>query len=467
MVASFAGSLDYTSATSNSVTFTISQATPTVSVVDGGGIFSGSAFPATALVNGAASLEGVTPTLAYYAGNAATGSPLAAAPSAAGIYTLVASFAGSTDYTAATSSNVTFTIAQATPTVNVSDAGGTYDGSSVFPATALVNGSATLESVGTTLAYYAGTAATGSPLAGALDAAGTYTVVANFAGSPDYASASSSLTFTIAQATPTVNVSDSGGTYDGTSSFPATALVNGSADAGVDRHDVGLLCRRYGQRLAAVWRTSAAGIYTAVASFTGSPDYAGASGSVTFTIARATPTVTVTDAGGTYNSSTFPAAALVNGSSTLESIGTTLVYYAGATASGSPLPGAPSAAGTYTVVANFAGSADYASANSANVTFSITKATPTVTVGDAGGTYQGSAFPATALVNGSATLESVGTTLAYYAGSTASGSPLTGAPSAAGTYTVVASFPGSARLYQRGVVEYDVHHCPRNANDHR
>ena len=55
----------------------------------------------------------------------ATGTPLSGAPSLAGTYTVVANFAGSTDYTSAASTPATFTISQATPTVTVSDAGGT------------------------------------------------------------------------------------------------------------------------------------------------------------------------------------------------------------------------------------------------------------------------------------------------------------------------------------------------------
>ena len=63
----------------------------------------------------------------------------------------------------------------------------------------------------------------------------------------------------------------------------------------------------------------------------------------------------------------------------------TLTYYAGSTAAGTPLAGAPTAVGTYTVVANFPGSADYDAAASAPVTFAITTAgTPAVTVTDAG-----------------------------------------------------------------------------------
>ncbi len=89
---------------------TVNQATPTVSVSDTGGTSNGKAFPATATVAGAnntfaASLEGVSPTLTYYAGTAASGTPLSGAPSAAGTYIVVANFAGSADYTSA--SNMT------------------------------------------------------------------------------------------------------------------------------------------------------------------------------------------------------------------------------------------------------------------------------------------------------------------------------------------------------------------------
>ena len=112
------------------------QSTPTVTVSDAGGTFTGNPFPATALVNGAASLEGVTPTLTYFVGTGTSGTNLGGtAPSAAGTYTVVANFAGSTDFTAASSTPLTFNITKATPTVTVSDAGGTFTGNP-FPATA-------------------------------------------------------------------------------------------------------------------------------------------------------------------------------------------------------------------------------------------------------------------------------------------------------------------------------------------
>jgi hypothetical protein len=204
------------------------------------------------------------------------------------------------------------------------------------------------------------------------------------------------------------------------------------------------------------WTTAAPktpGTYTVLATFQGSTDYGTASASTTFMIAPSAPTLSVpalkvNDAGGTYNGAAFVASATVSGRSSLEGVTPTLTYYKGTTA----LSGAPSAVGGYTVVASFAGSADYASAAS-SMTFAIAQAAPSVTVRDSGGTANGStSFPATATVSGVASqstpapsLEGVAPTLEYFAGTTASGNNwTTAAPKAVGTYTVLATFQGSA-----------------------
>jgi hypothetical protein len=148
--------------------------------------------------------------LTYYAGSTASGTVLASAPTAAGIYTVVASFAGSADYAAVSASTI-FTIAKAMPKITVSDMGGTYNGQP-FSATATVAGvvsgvdsnpSASLEGVSPTITYYLLNAdGTKTLLTGAPSSAGRYQAVASFAGSADYAAASRSLTFTIKKATP-------------------------------------------------------------------------------------------------------------------------------------------------------------------------------------------------------------------------------------------------------------------------
>ena len=95
-----------------------------------------------------------------------------------------------------------------------------------------------------------------------------------------------------------------------------------------------------------------------------------------------------------------------------------------------------SKAGTYAITATQGSlSAANYSFLFVNGTLTIAPATPTVSVTDAGDTYNGQPFPATATVAGvvagvdntpSATLEGIGLSLAYYAGSTASGTALSG-----------------------------------------
>jgi N-acetylneuraminic acid mutarotase len=105
-----------------STVITVNKATPTVQVTDAGGLYTGAAFPATATVAGVnhiagPSLEGVAPTLTYYSGSTATGTPLGGTPFLPGTYTVAATFVGSPDYTAA-SATATFVIQP--PTVTIS-----------------------------------------------------------------------------------------------------------------------------------------------------------------------------------------------------------------------------------------------------------------------------------------------------------------------------------------------------------
>src|SRR5262249_39367342 len=136
----------------------------------------------------------------------------------------------------------------------------------------------------------------------------------------------------------------------------------------------------------------------------------------------------------------------------VEGVAVSLTYYAGTTATGTALPGAPVAVGTYTVVANFPGSLNYAPTKT-SATYAITRAVPTFSFQlPDGAPYSGLAHPAQAFVAGAdknpvATLDNVAPTLTYYAGtSVATGTRLSSAPVAAGTYIVVATFPGSANF---------------------
>jgi thioredoxin 1 len=93
---------------------------------------------------------------------------------------------------------------------------------------------------------------------------------------------------------------------------------------------------------------------------------------VTFTIAKATPTLLVTDAGGPYNGAAFAAKVRLTGVSRsavarLEGVTPTVTYCHGTDCSSK----APTQAGTYTVEADFAGSTDYVAVQSPTITFTI------------------------------------------------------------------------------------------------
>lgn len=259
-----------------------------------------------------------------------------------------------------------------------------------------------------------------------------------------------------ASSSPAIAVLDPGGQYTGTS-FPATGTLTGLEGSPTSTlESVGLTFTYYSGSTASGAPLSGAptnaGTYTVVVSFPGSQHYDTNSETATFIITAATPILSVIHSGGTYTGTPLPATASLAGTggtpaSTLESIGLTLAYYYGSTISGTPLSGAPTNAGTYTAVASFAGSTNYASGK-AFVIFTITRATPTVQAVNNGGAFSGAPFPATATVTGvnnspDSTLEGVGLTITYYSGSTATGTPLSGPPTAIGTYTAVASFAGS------------------------
>jgi hypothetical protein len=86
----------------------------------------------------------------------------------------------------------------------------------------------------------------------------------------------------------------------------------------------------------------------------------------------------------------------------------------------------------------------------ASRTIDVGQATPDLFVSAPGGTYDGSPFPASVSLSGpgnapTASLEGTPFTLTYYVGTGTTGTNLgTTPPTAPGTYTVVASFPGTA-----------------------
>jgi hypothetical protein len=129
--------------------------------------------------------------------------------------------------------------------------------------------------------------------------------------------------------------------------------------------------------------------------YTSDGTFASISTTTVLTVTPATPQLSVADSGGTFNNTAFPATATLAGvdgraASSLEGIAPTLIYYSGTHTAAelaglTPLAGAPIEAGTYTVVAQFAGSPDYAANQSSPVSFTIGRAGATVALDSSGG----------------------------------------------------------------------------------
>ncbi len=204
---------------------------------------------------------------------------------------------------------------------------------------------------------------------------GSYTVLASFPGSADYAPSSGLIRFTIAKAKPQLDWSPPATIVYGTpltsAELDATANVSGTFAYTPGEGDV-----------------LAAGAHQTIAvAFTPADpdDYTTAALVATIDVAPATPKVMVTDPGGAFDGSPHPATVEVEGvgetpAASLEDVTPTVTYYEGAGTSGSVLGGAPSLPGTYTVVASFPASDDYTAAESSPLTFTIARAAEPVSV---------------------------------------------------------------------------------------
>ncbi len=226
-------------------------------------------------------------------------------------YTVGYSYSGDGTFPAA-SQTTTLTVTQAAPTVSVADAGGTYDGST-FVASATVSGVdghafPSLEGIGLSLSYYAGSTATGTPLGEPPSAAGTYTVQAGFAGSTDYAPATAQATIAIAQAVPEI-------------AWVAPASIVYGTALGASQLDAAASATGNFAYTPAAGSVLGAGVQTLSVTFTPNDtvDYAMAAATTTITVAQAGPTITwVAPASITYGtplgSGQLDAAASVPGS---------------------------------------------------------------------------------------------------------------------------------------------------------
>jgi hypothetical protein len=373
--ASFAGDATHV-ASSGSAQLAVSKLNSSVSINWNDSTFNGSANAATASATGADNVSLGSATLTYYSGTTATGSQLSGAPSAAGTYTVQAAYAASSNYNGSTNTK-TITISKAASSTTANWSNSTFSGTP-NSATGSVSGvgspAANLGSP--TFTYYSGPIATGTPLGGAPTNAGTYTVVASFAGNTNYNSSSDNKTITISKATAFVSVNAYDVVYDGN---PRTSTGTATGVAGTDLSS--------GLTLSGTTHTNA-GTYVDGWSFSGGANYQDASGTVNNKIDKASSTVTVTcPTSVTYTGSAkTPCSATVTGAGGLSESVT--VSYSDNTN-----------AGPATASASYAGDANH-SGDSDSTGFTIDKANATIDVTGYTETYDGQPHTATGTATG-------------------------------------------------------------------
>ena len=398
---------DYNSLSAASAgNFVINKATATLSVTNSPVTYNGS--PQAATVSG--SVPGTVSNVKY------NGS--ATVPTSANTYAVTADFAptDTTNYSnlsAAPAGN--FVINKATPTISVTNSPVTYNGS---PQAAAVSGSVP----GTVSQVNYNSVAT------VPTNAATYAITANFTPTDttnfNNLSAASAGNFVINKANPTLSVTNSPVTYNGSAQ---AASVSGSVAGTVSNV-------KYNGSVTA---PTNAGTYAITADFTptDTTDYNSLSGASAgnFVINKATPTLSVTNSPVTYNGS--PQAATVSGS--VAGTVSNLKYNGSATV--------PTGANTYAIAANFAptDATNYSALSGASAgNFVITQATPTVTVSGGPFTYDGNQHAATGAATGVGGANVSGTFAFTY---TPPGNST--APTNAGTYTVNANFTSTDPNY--------------------
>ncbi len=497
-VASYAGSRNYEAASDIEHTFTISKATPAVTISDKTTTYS---YGTTVQVDDAV-VSLISPdeytdsvTYCYYADEACTelvcktvvandGSVSVAQgslPTNAGTYYVLASIAEQDNYTAATSNMATLVIEKAEiASKNLSEVDGscTYD-AKTHTSTVSVKTSGTNSvkggSFSVSYVYYLGeevvaTVAADGTVEGTLPtAAGTYTIVYTITdANGNYKDYTDATTLTIDKArynTNDLTLSDKTVTYnaatqtievDGT--LPTGAAADGSDDLQVTyAYYEGSLAT--GEAIATVATDGTvtgslpvdAGTYTVVANFVGSSNYYDVNAKTAKLVIEKAPTTLVWNpeaASKVYDTTAVEAGADVSGLQGSDVEVATIAYYEYDGGSWKLIDAAPVNAGSYKVVANYDGSSNYQAADEISTEFTISKAVPTIAIEDKDADYTSSAIAInTAVVTllGSDTYAAADVTYRYV-GTTTTGEAYDSdqAPTNAGTYTVTATLAEQA-----------------------
>jgi hypothetical protein len=364
LTASATAGTNYAAITGSAQTFTVGQATPTITIANlpSSAIFGGSFTPSvTYSGDGTASVASNSPGICTVTGGLVHFV-------AVGTCSLTTSATAGTNYAAITGSAQAFTVGQATPTITIGN----------LPSSAIYGGSFT-----PTITYSGdGTASVASNSPGICTvtggvvhfvAVGTCSLTTSATAGTNYAAITGSAqTFTVGQATPTISIGNlpSSAIYGG--SFTPTITYSGDGTASVASNSPGICTVTGG-----VVHFVAVGTCSLTTSATAGTNYAAITGSAqTFTVGQATPTISIGN---------LPSSAIYGGSFT-----PTITYSGDGTASvASNSPGICTvmgglvhfvAVGTCSLTTSATAGTNYAAVTGSAQTFTVGQATPTITI---------------------------------------------------------------------------------------
>jgi sugar lactone lactonase YvrE/uncharacterized protein (DUF2345 family) len=379
---------DYSAVTGGAQSFTVGQATPTISINN---------TPSTPSYGGS-----FTPTYSYSGNGNPTDSTSSSTPGVCavssgmvnfvgvGTCTLTASATATTDYAAVTGGAQSFTVSQATPTIRINNIPATpVYGSSFVPAYSYSgNGSPTDSTASSTSAVCAVTGGVVN-----FTGVGTCTLTASATATTDYAAVTGSAqSFTVGQATPAISINNIPATPVYGSSFtPAYGYSgNGSPTESTTSSTTGV-CKVSSGMVS----FTGVGTCTLTASATATTDYAAATGSAqSFTVGQATPAISINDIpatpiyGGkftptyTYSGNGSPTESTASSTTGVCTVSSGMVNFVGV--------------GTCTLTANAPATTDYAAVTGSAQSFNVGQATPAISINNLPVTpvYGGSFTPA-------------------------------------------------------------------------
>ncbi|MFL6159948.1 MAG: beta strand repeat-containing protein, partial [Marmoricola sp.] len=319
---------------------------------------------------------------------------------AAGDHALTVDYAGAGSFAASTK-DVTLSLAKLSSTVSAADQGATYGAAGSLTASVSadfpVEGTVTFSDGPTELGH----ADVGSDHTATLHlgevtlGAGTHTITAAYGGSGVVAASSTTFTLTVGRAATTVVAANASGTVGTPVSVPvsvtsgATAKPGGTVSVLDGLSVVGTGVLTAGSTTVQVDTSAMVGGATSLSVvYGGADDFATSAKGITLTVAKASSTVAAANQTATYGwsgslTATVSAAVPASGKVTF-SEGSTTLGQADVGTGGSAtlaLPSVTSAAGTHTITASYGGSSQLLT-SSTTFTLTVAKATTTVVAGD-------------------------------------------------------------------------------------